>query len=141
MYTLDNGSQHAVAFNWQSGGDARGLEPSEVTQPLTCHQTPAAFKAGAGAAAGSIGYAEELAPTLPASDSGSNRAPGLLHGMAVRRLTPTECERLQGFPDGYTRIPYRNKPAEDCPDGPRYRALGNSMAVPVMRWILRRVMA
>jgi DNA (cytosine-5)-methyltransferase 1 len=53
--------------------------------------------------------------------------------MAVRRLTPTECERLQGFPDGYTNI------KENCPDGPRYKALGNSMAVPVMRWIGKRI--
>lgn len=57
----------------------------------------------------------------------------------VRRLTPTECERLQGFPDGWTAVPYRGRPAEECPDGPRYRALGNSMAVPVMRWIGRRI--
>ena len=57
----------------------------------------------------------------------------------VRRLTPTECERLQGFPDSYTQIPWRNKPAENCPDGPRYKALGNSMAVPVMRWIGERI--
>jgi DNA (cytosine-5)-methyltransferase 1 len=52
--------------------------------------------------------------------------------MAVRRLTPTECERLQGFPDGYTDIQPNGKPT---PDGPRYKALGNSMAVPVMKWI------
>ena len=56
-----------------------------------------------------------------------------------RRLTPTECERLQGFPDNWTRIPYRGKPAEECPDGPRYKAIGNSMAVPVMRWIGERI--
>lgn len=55
---------------------------------------------------------------------------------AVRRLTPLECERLQGFPDGYTAIPYRGKPAAD---GPRYKALGNSMAVNVMRWIGERI--
>jgi DNA (cytosine-5)-methyltransferase 1 len=59
--------------------------------------------------------------------------------LSVRRLTPTECERLQGFPDGFTQIPYRNKPADKCPDGPRYKALGNSMAVPVMRWIGERI--
>jgi DNA (cytosine-5)-methyltransferase 1 len=59
--------------------------------------------------------------------------------MQVRRLTPRECERLQGFADDYTLIPWRKKPAEDCPDGPRYRALGNSMAVPVMRWIGERI--
>lgn len=55
---------------------------------------------------------------------------------AVRRLTPIECERLQGFPDGYTLVPYRNKEAAD---GPRYNALGNSMAVPVMRFIGQRI--
>ena len=57
----------------------------------------------------------------------------------VRRLTPRECERLQGFPDDWTKIPYRGKPAEQCPDGPRYKALGNSMAVPVMKWIGERI--
>jgi len=62
-----------------------------------------------------------------------------MQDMQVRRLTPTECERLQGFPDNYTQIPYRNKPAESCPDGPRYKAMGNSMAVPVMRWIGERI--
>ena len=62
-----------------------------------------------------------------------------LNHMTVRRLTPIECERLQGFPDDYTKIPYRGKPAEKCPDGPRYKACGNSMAVPVMRWIGERI--
>ena len=57
----------------------------------------------------------------------------------VRKLTPVECERLQGFPDNYTRIAWRNKTAEQCPDAPRYMAIGNSMAVPVMRWIGERV--
>ncbi len=59
--------------------------------------------------------------------------------VAVRRLTPKECERLQGFPDDYTLIPWRGKPAALCPDGPRYKALGNSMAVPVMRWLGERI--
>ena len=58
---------------------------------------------------------------------------------AVRRLTVEECEFLQGFPRGYTQIPWRGKPAEECPDGPRYKAIGNSMAVPVMRWIGERI--
>lgn len=61
----------------------------------------------------------------------------LTTGWRVRRLTPTECERLQGFPDGYTDIPWRGKP--HSPDGPRYKALGNSMAVNVMRWIGARI--
>jgi len=59
------------------------------------------------------------------------------NNMAVRRLTPTECERLQGFPDGYTNIPWRK--AAESPDGPRYKALGNSWAVPVVRWIGERI--
>jgi DNA (cytosine-5)-methyltransferase 1 len=61
----------------------------------------------------------------------------IVQPMQVRRLTPVECERLQGFPDGYTNIPWRKKP--EAPDGPRYKALGNSMAVPVMRWIGERI--
>lgn len=59
----------------------------------------------------------------------------------VRRLTPVECERLQGFPGTWTMIPWRGKPAEQCPDGPRYKALGNSKAVPVVRWIGARLKA
>jgi len=61
--------------------------------------------------------------------------------MTVRRLTPRECERLQGFPDDYTLIPWRKKAANDCPDGPRYKALGNSMAVNCMEWIGERIAA
>ena len=62
-------------------------------------------------------------------------------GMQVRRLMPVECERLQGFPDNHTLISWRGKEATECPDGPRYRAIGNSMAVPVMRWIGERIVA
>jgi len=61
--------------------------------------------------------------------------------MTVRRLTPRECERLQAFPDDYTLIPWRKKPADQCPDGPRYKALGNSMAVNCMEWIGERIAA
>ena len=57
----------------------------------------------------------------------------------VRRLLPIECERLMGFPDGWTKIPWRKKSADDCPDGPRYKALGNSMCVNVMAWIGERI--
>ena len=67
-------------------------------------------------------------------------APSIARGrMVVRRLTPKECERLQGFPDDWTKVPYRGKPAEECPDGPRYKAIGNSFAVPVVRWIGERI--
>jgi DNA (cytosine-5)-methyltransferase 1 len=79
----------------------------------------------------------EVSPSCrSAFGTGGGNIP-LVHSTAVRRLTPTECERLQGFPDGYTNIPWRKKP--ESPDGPRYKALGNSMAVPVMRWIGERI--
>ena len=68
--------------------------------------------------------------------SAGNQTPHVAYPpMAVRRLTPVECERLQGFPDNWSRISWKGKPEEECPDGPRYKACGNSMAVPVMRWI------
>ncbi len=80
----------------------------------------------------------ELAFTLklPSSSGGGQPAAAMTPDLAVRRLTPVECERLQGFPDGHTDVPYRGKPAAD---GPRYKAIGNSMAVPVMRWIGERI--
>lgn len=66
---------------------------------------------------------------------------GALVSETVRRLTPRECERLQGFSSDWTKIPYRGKSLDECPDGPRYKAIGNSMAVPVMRWIFKRIEA
>ncbi|HBO4188494.1 TPA: DNA cytosine methyltransferase [Pseudomonas aeruginosa] len=75
-----------------------------------------------------------------ASEDGTGRGqPITPEAAGVRRLTPRECERLQGFPDDYTLIPWRGKPATECPDGPRYKAIGNSKAVPVVRWIGRRI--
>jgi DNA (cytosine-5)-methyltransferase 1 len=71
--------------------------------------------------------------------TGGNNQPLVQNPMQVRRLTPVECERLQGFPDDWTRIPWRKKSLEDCPDGPRYKAIGNSMAVNVMQWIGMRI--
>lgn len=81
------------------------------------------------------GYQEDVAFT---QDSRSS-ADVVQYGMQVRRLTPVECERLQGFPDDHTLIAWRGKDAAECPDGPRYKAIGNSMAVPVMRWIGERI--
>ncbi len=79
----------------------------------------------------------DVAATLGTPGSSSNASgPTLMQGAAVRRLTPRECERLQGFPDDFTLVPYRGRPASD---GPRYKACGNSMAVPVMAWIGRRI--
>lgn len=75
---------------------------------------------------------------IRAASGGSSRS-YVAQPWAVRRLTPTECERLQGFPDSWTQIPWRGKPAGACPDGPRYKALGNSMAVNVMTWLGERI--
>jgi DNA (cytosine-5)-methyltransferase 1 len=93
---------------------------------------------GVGVAVGSCEVSSSLRSN-PGSGWRSNGTPVegvVITPMAVRRLTPKECERLQGFPDGYTDVTYRGKPAAD---GPRYRALGNSMAVPVMAWIGQRI--
>lgn len=91
-----------------------------------------------------------IMPTMTAggpSDTSHNQVSGQMRdaymvpttAMQVRRLTPTEAERLQGFPDNYTAIPWRKKPADQCPDGPRYRALGNSWAIPCVSWIGARI--
>ena len=94
--------------------------------------------------AAAVGFNEDgTARTLTARHDSSpcaDRGPDVVsQTSAVRRLTPVECERLQGFPDNFTAIPWKKKGPEQCPDGPRYKALGNSMAVPVMRWIGERI--
>jgi DNA (cytosine-5)-methyltransferase 1 len=104
---------------------------------------------GTGSSRGDATIAVAVAPSLTATNDPS-RSPqssevtqqvAAVHAstMTVRRLSPRECERLQGFPDDWTLIPWRKKQAEDCPDGPRYRALGNSMAVNCMAWIGERI--
>lgn len=124
----------AHAFNWQSGGDMRGLELRESTSAMSREQTPAvAFHQNQRAEV-------TTNDTTGALNSGGGKPgqgyPAAMLGSAVRRLTPRECERLQGFPDDYTLIPWRKGMA---PDGSRYKALGNSMAVPVMRWLGERI--
>lgn len=81
-----------------------------------------------------LGVSEDLGFTLNATG-----VHGVMQCSHVRRLTPVECERLQGFPDNWTRIPYRGKTEDKCPDAPRYKAIGNSWAVPVVRWIGDRI--
>ena len=87
-----------------------------------CGECSPQLNAKAGTGGGNLPLVQECFPTT-----------------AVRRLLPVECERLMGFPDNWTRIPWRGKPAEDCPDSPRYKACGNSMCVNVMRWIGMRI--
>jgi DNA (cytosine-5)-methyltransferase 1 len=151
MYTLQAGKQHGVAY------DLRGREGgSQLEEP---HHTAniCASSGGSSRSYVAMGFYEkgdggdaikQLSPPLRAGKGSSTMAIQLgmeqqnyLAGSAVRRLTPVECERLQGFPDDYTAIPWRKKSTADCPDGPRYKALGNSMAVSVMRWIGERIQA
>lgn len=107
MFTLQAGAQHGVAIAFDETQITSAANRCNPQPDDTCH---------------------------PLDTDGSSI--GIMQSWRVRRLMPVECERLQGFPDGYTAIPYRGKPAAD---GPRYKALGNSMAVNVMRWIGRRI--
>jgi DNA (cytosine-5)-methyltransferase 1 len=110
-----------------------GLPASTLNAAGQMHVAqPVCFNHQSGGSANMLCPQEGLAHSLQRSQTQA-----VQYGWRVRRLTPTECERLQGFPDGYTDIPWRNK--EHSPDGPRYKALGNSMAVNAMRWIGRRI--
>ena len=133
---------HAIAF--QATGDR--ANPSIGVYDEVMPTIPANPMSDRGAA---VAFAENQRGELRTSEvvtnitSGGGKPcpsfPAVLQPMQVRRLTPRECERLQGMPDDWTKIPWRKKDAEDCPDGPRYKAIGNSMAVPVMRWIGERI--
>jgi DNA (cytosine-5)-methyltransferase 1 len=112
--------------------------PAEVSSTLDTDGGTQAVAVGTDCYNGSI--TGDVAATMGTPGSSINASgPTVMQGMAVRRLTPVECERLQGFPDNYTRIPWRANTEANCPDGPRYKALGNSWAVPVVRWIGRRI--
>ena len=143
--TLADSHVPAIAFSCKDhGADAGDVAPTlrgmghDGSHANAGGQVAVAFHTS-----GYGGQVEDVAQPLQASDARlSNQVAGIIEpSMAVRRLTPREAERLQGFEDDYTRIPWRGKPAEDCPDGPRYKALGNSMAVPVMAWIGQRIQA
>lgn len=126
----DGGGKGALIQEGVSGTLTTGNDQT-IFQPVDSHH-------------GEVGEDTDPTQTLQAKSTGGyslNYLPGATNGYIVRRLTPRECERLQGMPDDHTRVPYRGKPAEDCPDGPRYKAVGNSMAVPVMRWIGERIQA
>jgi len=126
-----------VAFGWQNSS-SQGDSVSETVVPtLDTSKTPAVALCE-----NQRGELRENSVTNALAAQGGKPGQGYAAarvGTQVRRLTPVECERLQGFPDDFTKIPYRNKPADKCPDGPRYKAMGNSMAVPVMKWIGERI--
>ena len=135
------------AFNHQSGGDMRGIDPRPTAQLQRQQQTAVMIPAhtfkirglghytgtNGGIAKPGTGGSGYMGQDEKAYTIATSQDQHLMQGMAVRRLTPTECERLQGFPDGWTDI------LQATPDGPRYKAIGNSMAVPVMRWIGSRI--
>ena len=116
---------------------------TETTGTLCAHASKEppviAFKYHQGAANGS--GTDESEPIAGYHNLNDNTTAECGINSVVRRLTPLECERLQGFPDNHTRIPWKGKPAEECPDSLRYKACGNSMAVPVMRWLGERIEA
>ena len=136
----------ADGFDSSEDGTGRGIPLtvgtlSDGEPSLTCnHEAPIGLiPRGIGIDGGNVGFTLRSNPSHSGDkgDGGVNTTM-VAQGYAVRRLTPRECERLMGFPDDYTAIPYRNKSAAA---GPRYKALGNSMAVPVIRWIGERIEA
>ncbi|MBQ6141321.1 MAG: DNA cytosine methyltransferase [Kiritimatiellae bacterium] len=128
-----------ASFN--QGKNAKfGFSVEEECAPTVVSKGPGAvsFEPGIAKREGaSHRFSDEVTSTLR-SDMGDN-LPAVAVDYIVRRLTPLECERLQGLPDGYTLIPHRGKPAEECPDTPRYKALGNGWAVNCARWICQRI--
>lgn len=128
-----NADQQIVAFNARQDPDSW----TERTGPLDTDGSTQAvafnWQQGGGPTT-SLPLEVEKTPTLQRSQSVAVHTTS-----AVRRLTPVECERLQGFPDNFTRIPWRGRPAEECPDGPRYKAIGNSWAVDCVAWIAERL--
>lgn len=136
--TLGGGFEAAVAFN-----DVAGTLKSCGGKSGTPNGAEEATRL-VGAVA--YGFQDDTTPKVRTEgsfclrrDAGGEGACVMTPAMQVRRLLPVETERLQGFPDDHTLIPWRKKPASECPDGPRYKAIGNSMAVPVMNWIGRRI--
>jgi DNA (cytosine-5)-methyltransferase 1 len=123
-----------IAFGAQNSASQGDSVSTEVTPTLDKSKTPAVA-----VDVYNQTIDGQTAATLTKACGGVNSSGPKVMQPSVRRLTPVECERLQGFPDDYTQIAWRNKAAEDCPDGPRYKAMGNSMAVPVMRWIGERI--
>lgn len=130
--------ERAVSENLENGPQGKGFQEGVAYTLEARNKVQATAFALRGRAGGAMPEVEgDQVGALRAASGGSSRS--YVASSAVRRLTPRECERLQGFPDNWTMIPWRKKPAEQCPDGPRYKALGNSMAVPVMAFIGQRI--
>ena len=134
MFTITKANSHAVAQPISFSGQMSNPQTDvDMTQTLQA-KNPMAVAVGTDLYNGAI--TGDVAVPMTNRADGTGTGPTVMQAMAVRRLTPVECERLQGFPDSYTDIKSKDKPT---PDGPRYKALGNSMAVPVMAWIGQRI--
>ena len=131
---LGNGRPHAVAFHGTQDPDVSG----DVTHPVGRNQGQETCIAFTQNQCGDV-LTGDVAPALGTSANATGRNTAKVMASGVRRLTPRECERLQGLPDDYTRIPWRGQSTENCPDGPRYKAIGNGMAVPCVRWVLEMI--
>lgn len=136
----NSGQESVLAFDTTqitSAANRSNPQPGDACHPLAAGEHPPAIAqvVGAMSASGATERKHGFGWGQQDYENGYVQP----HGDKVRRLTPRECERLQGFPDDWTLIPWRNKPASECPDGPRYRALGNSWAIPVVRWIGQRI--
>jgi len=132
---------HFVPVAFRTAGDGAVYEEGEITAPLTTATDPNAQVVAfdmRGREGGAMPEGPHDNANIRAGDGGSSRS-YVAQPWAVRRLTPRECERLMDFPDGFTAIPWRKKPASVCPDGPRYKALGNSWAVNVAEWVGERI--
>lgn len=130
--------ERAVSENLDNGPQGKGFQEGVAYTLEARNKVQATAFALRGREGGAMPEVEgDQVGALRAASGGSSRS--YVAATAVRRLTPRECERLQGFPDDYSAIPWRKKPADQCPDGPRYKALGNSMAVPVMAFIGQRI--
>jgi hypothetical protein len=127
--------ERAVCENPDAGPDGVGVRDDGAAYTLEARTVPQAV-AFAQNSRDELGESDVMQSLKVGGGKPGQSYPAIRQGWAVRRLTPLECERLMGFPDGYTAIPYRGKPTAD---GPRYKALGNSMAVNVVRWIGQRI--
>ena len=128
--------ERAVSENLEAGPQGKGYQPDTAyTLEARHHVQAVAFMENQ---QGAVWEADTFQALNRGGGKPGKSYPAIRQASAVRRLTPRECERLQGFPDDYTLVPHRGKPMAD---GPRYKALGNSMAVPVMRWIGERIAA
>lgn len=116
-----------------SDGKTGALTATKSSEPVICLAENTIGRKPENGGNGN-GWQEGVSYTLNATG-----VHGVAKGQTVRRLTPVECERLQGFPDNWTRIPWRGKAEENCPDAPRYKAIGNSWAVPCVQWIGERI--